>query len=158
MIDRKRRGQGMFISLMALCFVAGGGTALAATTPQVSGTVTADGSPAANASVNVVCTAAGVGHTRNTATSSTGHYSVSFSAGQCDDGSSVTVTATSNNGDANGQTTGVMGVGGTAQRATLDVALVATAPVPEFGALPLAMAVAGAGVVLVRVRRPRFTG
>ncbi|HEY8999626.1 MAG TPA: hypothetical protein VIM53_04930 [Candidatus Saccharimonadales bacterium] len=134
-----------------------GASAAAATTPEVMGTVTFNGAAAANAAVSISCTAAGGGqHIRNVTASSTGRYNASFVAGQCDDGATVTVVATSSDGTNSGQATSTMGAGGTSQRVEVDIALAAPVPLPEFIPLTLVLAmIASAGIVKL-IRRKEF--
>jgi hypothetical protein len=127
----------------------------AATTPEVSGTVAFNGTPAANANVSISCAASGGGeHIRNLTASSTGHYNASFGAGQCNDGAEVIVVATSSDGLESGQASDVMGAGGTSQRVEIDVGLSAPTPLPEF--IPVTIVAAlfvAAGIVAIIRRR-----
>lgn len=150
---RWQHTQGIFIGLTMLWLSALSGAAVAATSPLVNGTVTSNGSTVASVSVSVVCTAAGgAQHTRNTTTSGTGHYSVSFPAGQCDDGSNVVVTASLGDGSS-GQASGLMGDGGASQHVTLDISLTPTTALPEFGVLTGLIGLGGGAALISWLRR-----
>lgn len=142
------------VSIFSLSVVA-----FAATTPEVSGTITFNGSPAASANVSVSCAASGGGqHVRNLTTSSTGHYNASFGAGQCNDGAAVVVLATSSDGTASGQASGVMGDGGTSQRVEVDVGMSASIPLPELIPMTMITAILATGVVVTAIRRKKLYG
>ena len=94
---------------------------------------------------------------RNITASSTGRYSASFAAGQCDDGATVVVVATSSDGTSSGQATSTMGgAGGTPQRVEVDIALAAPVPLPEFVPLTVVLALFAATAIVTFARRKEF--
>lgn len=144
------------LMILAVSVLGLNGRVVAATTPEVMGTITFSGAPAANAAVSVSCAAAGGGpHVRNVTASSTGRYNASFVAGQCDDGAAIAVVATSNDGASSGQATSTMGAGGTSQRVEVDLALASPVP-PEFVPLTIVLVLSAVAGIITLARRKEF--
>lgn len=113
---------------------------------QISGQVTNSANVGVSgATVTIVCN----GHTKHTTTSHSGFYSKNFSDVQCDEGDTVTVSATK--GADSGSNGATVEDGG----AHLDIAVVDVTVVPEFGLATAAGAglIGGAGFLAVRRRQ-----
>jgi hypothetical protein len=147
------------IKKVLLSVVAGGaglsfflvGSAAAATSGSVSGNVTENGAAASGIQVTVVCTDTNNStFTHHVTTSSTGHYSTAFSAGDCLEGASVTASAS--DGSASGSVSGTMNSGLSLTNFNFDLT---AAALPEFGGIltvSAAAALSAGAFVFVRKR------
>jgi hypothetical protein len=118
----------------------------------VSGNVSENGSPAVGVQVTVICTdTGGSTFTHHVTTSSTGHYSTTFSANDCVDGASVTASAS--DGSASGSVDGTMNSG--LSLTGLDFSLTAAA-LPEFGGIVTVIGAAGLSAGAFVIVRKRY--